>query len=187
MNLIVAVTKDFAIGRDNNLLCHIPSDLAYFKKMTTGKVVIFGKNTYFSLPKQPLPNRTNIVLCSNPNFKADGAIVVHSLNELFGEINKYDPQDVFVCGGASVYNKLMPYCDKAYVTMINNIVPADTYIKDLTKEHFYLLSETTPQTENGQEFCFQVYKNENVKVWNTHTEQLEFSSPTTKSLEHQKL
>ncbi len=165
MNLIVAVTKDYAIGKNNNLLFHLPSDLAYFKKTTTGKVVIFGERTFLSLPKRPLPNRINIVLSDNPNFVAEGATVVHNLPDLFQKIKKFDDNEIFVCGGASIYNLMMPYCKTAYITMIDKIVPADTYIKDITKEGYVLQSETEKQTENGIDFTFQIYKNKNIKKY----------------------
>ena len=88
MNLIVAVSGDFAIGKDNDLLFNLPSDLKYFKEKTINKVVVMGERTYMSLPKRPLKNRINIVLSSNPEFVADGAKVVHSLEELFLELKK---------------------------------------------------------------------------------------------------
>ena len=114
MNLIVAVTRDWAIGKNNDLLFHLPTDLAYFKMQTIGKVAVMGERTYLSLPKRPLPKRTNIVLSDKKDFVAEGAIVVHSLQELFDELGKYNTNDIFVCGGASIYNLLMDYCDTAY-------------------------------------------------------------------------
>ena len=161
MNLIVAVTRDYAIGKNNDLLFHLPSDLAYFKQKTIDKVVVMGERTYLSLPRRPLPKRINIVLSSNPEFAAEGAIVVHSLSELFSELKKYDTNDVFVGGGASIYNLLMPYCTLAYVTMIDAIVPADTYINNIEEAGFILENETEPQSENGLTFTFRTYKNPN--------------------------
>ena len=119
MNFIVAVSKDFAIGYKNRLLFNLPSDLVYFKNQTMGKVVVMGEKTYRSLPKRPLPGRINVVLSDNPNFEAEGATVVHTLDELFKKLDNYESEDIFVCGGASIYNLLMDYCDKAYIK--NNI------------------------------------------------------------------
>ncbi len=163
MNLIVAVTKDYAIGKDGKLLFSLPSDLAYFKQTTMGKVVVFGERTYLSLPKRPLAGRTNIVLSDNPNFSADGAIVVHDIAALFRQIDRFAEDEVFVCGGASIYNLLMPYCKFAYVTTIDKVVPADTYIKDLTKEGFVLHKKGQKQTENGLVFSFDIYENKKIK------------------------
>ncbi len=163
MNLIVAVTKDYAIGKDNKLLFHLPSDLAYFKQKTTGKVVIMGERTYLSLPRRPLPNRTNIVLSDKTDFEALGAIVVHSVDELFAELKKYNSNDIFVCGGASVYNMLMDYCDVAYITMVDEIVSADTYINNIEERGFKLKEESLAQQENGHTFKFRTYVNKNAK------------------------
>ena len=91
MNFIVAVSKDYAIGKDNKLLFNLPTDLKYFKEMTLGKVVVMGQNTYLSLPNRPLPNRTNIVLSNNLNFHDDNVIIVRTVNELFNSIKQcYD-------------------------------------------------------------------------------------------------
>ena len=86
MNLIVAVTNDYAIGKGNDLLFHLPTDLAFFKEKTINKVVIMGEKTYFSLPKRPLPKRTTIVLSDNPNFQDENVIIVRNVKELFEEV-----------------------------------------------------------------------------------------------------
>ncbi len=161
MNLIVAVSLDYAIGKNNKLLFRLPTDMAFFKEKTMDKVVVMGEKTYLSLPKRPLLNRINIVLSDNPNFVADGAIVVHTLDDLFKELKKYRSEDIFVCGGASIYNLLMNYCDTAYVTKVEKIVDADTYIDDIEKRGF-VLKEVSPQIEeNDLTFTFQTYQNPN--------------------------
>lgn len=161
MNLIVAVSLDYAIGKDNKLLFRLPTDMAFFKEKTMGKTVVMGEKTYLSLPKRPLLNRINIVLSDNPNFVAEGAIVVHTLDDLFKELKKYRSEDIFVCGGASIYNLLMNYCDTAYVTKVEKIVDADTYINDI-EEHGFVLKEVSPQIEeNDLTFTFQTYQNPN--------------------------
>lgn len=164
MNLIVAVSNDFAIGRDNDLLFNLPSDLKYFKEKTLNKVVVMGERTYMSLPKRPLKNRINIVLSNNPQFVAEGSTIVHSLDELFMELKKYDSSDVFICGGASVYNLLMDYCTYAYVTKVDQIVPADTYINNIDKKpNWKLVSQSETFEENDLKFNFCLYKNFQVK------------------------
>lgn len=161
MNLIVAVSLDYAIGKNNKLLFRLPTDMAFFKEKTMGKTVVMGEKTYLSLPKRPLLNRINIVLSDNPNFVADGAIVVHTLDDLFEELKKYKSEDIFVCGGASIYNLLMNYCDTAYVTKVEKIVDADTYINDI-EEHGFVLKEISPKIEeNNLTFTFQTYQNPN--------------------------
>lgn len=164
MNLIVAVTKDYAIGKDNNLLFHLPKDLAFFKEKTLNKVVIMGEKTYYSLPKRPLPKRTTIVLSNNPEFNEDGVIIARNVDELMEEVSKFNPEDVFVCGGASVYNLLMDSCEKAYITKIDKIVPADTYIHNLEeKENWRKIFESETMEENGVPFRFETYVNEELE------------------------
>ena len=164
MNLIVAVTNDYAIGKGNDLLFHLPTDLAFFKEKTINKVVIMGEKTYFSLPKRPLPKRTTIVLSDNPNFQDENVIIVRNVKELFDEVKKYNADDVFVCGGASVYNLLMDYCQTAYITKIDKIVPADVYINNLEqKDNWQKVFESETLQENGVCFKFQTYQNKNVK------------------------
>lgn len=163
MNLIVAVSRDWAIGKDNKLLFDLPTDLSYFKMQTLGKVVVMGERTYLSLPKRPLPKRTNIVLSDKPDFAPQGAIVVHSLADLFAELKNYKTDDIFVSGGASIYNLLMDYCDTAYITYIDASVPADTYINNIEDHGFKLKEETPAQTENGLSFTFRTYKNSKPK------------------------
>ncbi|MBQ8468452.1 MAG: dihydrofolate reductase [Clostridia bacterium] len=162
MNFIVAVDNNWAIGKKGGLIYNLPSDLAYFKKMTSGKVVVMGERTYLSLPKKPLPNRTNIVLSADGN-KYDGAICVSSLDELSAELKKYDTENVFVIGGASVYNLLMDNCRLAYITKINAEKPADTYINNLDKKpNWRLAAQSQVFEENGLNFTFCVYENKKV-------------------------
>ncbi len=165
MNFIVAVTKNYAIGRKNQLLFHLPADLKYFKEKTTGKVVIMGDKTYLSLPKRPLPNRTNIVLTLDKDFKAEGAIVVFNLKQLFEKIKEFNEEDVFVCGGASIYNQLAKYCHKAFITKIDKVVEdADTFVTNIEEfPNWKKISSTETQTENGLDFRFEVFENSRVE------------------------
>jgi len=166
MNFIVAVSKDYAIGKDNNLLFNLPSDLKYFKQMTSGKVVVMGQNTYLSLPKRPLPNRINIVLSNDYNFDDDNIIIVRSIDELFNKIALYPEDDVMICGGASVYNLMMDYCKTAYITMIDASVPADTFIHNLDKmNNWQLIKESEIMQENGLSFTFREYHNLDIKQY----------------------
>ena len=120
MNLIVAVDKNWGIGFENKLLVSIPDDMKFFRETTTGKVVVMGRKTLESFPGgRPLKNRTNIVLTKNKNYKADGAIVVHTIEQLKEELKKYPSEDIYVIGGASIYAALLDDCDVAHVTKID--------------------------------------------------------------------
>lgn len=164
MNFIVAVSADFAIGKDNSLLFSLPKDLAYFKEHTLNKVVIMGDKTYFSLPKRPLPKRTTIVMTFDKNFNEPQVIAVHSLDELKTALKAYDTNDVWVCGGASIYNLLMDYCKFGYITKVQKVVPADTYINNVDKKkNWKVISKGETQVENGFSYSFDIYENQDVK------------------------
>ncbi len=135
MNLIVAVDRNWAIGNRGNLLVRIPNDHKMFQQETTGKVVILGRKTMETFPgKQPLKNRTNIILSEKPDYRVKGAEVVHSLEELLEECKKYKSEDIYVIGGESVYRQLLPYCDVAHVTKIDVAYEADACCPNLDED-----------------------------------------------------
>lgn len=120
MQLIAAVDNNWAIGFQNSLLVRIPRDQQMFREMTEGKVIVVGRKTFETFPqKQPLKNRVNIILSRDQKYKVKGAEVVHSMDELLEALKNYDSRDVFVAGGAGVYEQLLPYCDTAHITKID--------------------------------------------------------------------
>ena len=136
IKIIVAVDEKGAIGRNNELLYHIKDDLKNFKSLTSGNVVVMGRNTWESLPIKPLPNRENIVLTTT-NKKLNGAKVINSFDELENYL-KDTEKDIYIMGGASIYNQVMEskLVDEAHVTFVKDIVEdADTFISiDKLKE-----------------------------------------------------
>ena len=149
MNFIVAVDRNYAIGKDNDLLYSLKQDMKYFRETTLNKVVVMGDKTLMSFPNSaPLKNRTNIVVSIDPNFTADGAIVVRSFKELFEELKKYDTNDVFVIGGASIYNQLMDYCEYGYLTKIDAEKPYDKAIDNVEAKGWTLVKQGETLTEN---------------------------------------
>lgn len=160
MNLIVAVDKNWGIGRDNGLLAHLPGDMAYFKATTSGKTVVMGRKTLESMPgKRGLPNRTNYVLTSNVGYEAERCIVVNSEDELMKALAAFEPDDVFLIGGASIYNKYYKLCDKLYITKMDADLNADTRIVNIDEDaDFEVVSESEPMTENGVTYRFLVYE-----------------------------
>jgi len=160
MNLIVAVDSNWGIGRDNGLLASIPGDMAYFKEKTTEKVVVMGRRTLESLPHQRgLPNRTNIVLTSREDYEAERCIVVHDDEGLAAELAKYDSDEIFFMGGASIYRKYYGLCDKLYITKMYADLGADTFMVDVDRlDEFEIVSESAMQSENGIDYKFFVYQ-----------------------------
>ena len=164
MNLIVAVDKNWAIGKDNKLLIRIPEDQRYFRNKTINKVVLMGRKTLESFPNsKPLKDRINIVLTSNPNYNPQGVIVVHSLEEALEELKKYKSEDIFVIGGQTIYEQFLDYCDLAYVTRINYSYDADTYFPNLDeRDEWKLAGGSDEYTYHDIEYHFYKYiKKEN--------------------------
>lgn len=159
MKAIVAVDRNWGIGKDGGMLVHIPKDLAYFKEKTLGKVVIMGRGTLESLPgSKPLPGRETIVLSRKKDYDP-GCKVCRSMDELFDFLKGYRDEEVFVAGGGDIYRQLMPYCDACLVTKIDAAFEADTFFENLDlQEDFILASAQEPITENGVTYSFTEYR-----------------------------
>ena len=160
MKLILAADRNWAIGKDGDLLCHLPGDLKYFKEKTVGKTVIMGRGTLESLPgKKPLPKRENIVISGNPDYAVPGAVVLHSHEELFDYIRDKDSDEVIVMGGGRVYRELLPYCDTCYITRIYDSFDADTWFVNLDEmPEFEIVWQSELQEENGIQYRFLEYR-----------------------------
>ena len=160
MKLIAAVDNNWAIGNKGALLVRIRTDQMNFRALTTGKVVILGRKTLETFPqKQPLANRTNIILSRNPDYKVKDAIVVHSFEELNEELKKYDTDDVFVIGGESIYKALEPMCDTAIITKVEHSYEADAYFPNLDENpDLECVEEGEEQTCFDLSFTFNTYK-----------------------------
>ena len=132
MNIIVAVDKNWAIGFQNKLLNSIPEDMKFFRETTTGHVVVMGRKTLESFPKgRPLKNRTNVVITRQKDYEVPGAVVVHSVQEALEYLKAFKSEDIYVIGGASIYEQMLPYCDVAHVTKIDRAYEADAYFPNL--------------------------------------------------------
>lgn len=160
MNIIVAVDKNWAIGYRNKLLVSIPNDHKHFRQETIGKVVVLGRKTLETFPQgQPLAGRTNIILSKDPEYAVKGAIVVHSLEELFEELKKYPSENIYIIGGESIYRQLLPYCDTAHITKIEQEYQADTYFPSLDADSAWrVTAESEEQTYFDVEYAFYKYE-----------------------------
>lgn len=160
MNAVVAVDKNWAIGNKGKLLVSIPNDMKRFRQITTGKIVVLGRKTLDTFPqKQPLKNRTNIILTRDMDYKVSDAIIVHSIDELLEELKKYPTEDVYIIGGDSVYAQMLPYCDTVYATNIERSYEADTYFPNLDKlDEWSVEEESEEQTYFDLEYVFRTYK-----------------------------
>ena len=164
MKAILHADKEWGIGKKNGLMFSIPADMKFFRETTTGNVVVMGSNTLKSFPGgNPLKNRTNIVLYPDGE-KRDDCIVVGSLDELFAELKKYDPEKIYGIGGAMMYKTLLPYCTEVLVTKVDAVGGADAYFENLDENpNFELVYESDPIETNGYQIKFTTYKNLSVK------------------------
>lgn len=162
MKAIFHADKRWGIGKENDLMFSIPKDMKFFRQTTVGKVVVMGLNTLRSFPNgQPLKNRTNIVL--SPDDVEGDLITVHNLDELFEELKKYPPDDVFVIGGASVYRALIPFCSEVLVTKVDADGGADAFVPDLdASPDFELVLASESVEDNGYTLRFCTYKNKRI-------------------------
>lgn len=161
MNLIVNVTENWGIGYQGRLLVSISADLRRFRQLTEGKIVILGRKTLETFPGgRPLKNRTNIILTTNPDFHAEGAVAVPSEEALFALLRQYPRESLCVIGGASVYRMLLPYCDTAQVTKTFVTAPADAFFPDLdTLDSWRIRTRSEVFEENGLRFRYDDYVN----------------------------
>ncbi len=155
MRAIVAVCRDWGIGKDGDLLVHNKEDMHSFVRHTTGGTVVMGRSTLDSFPGgRPLKNRRNIVLTRQIGFAREGVDVAHSVDEALALVADADPDTVWVIGGASVYRQLLPYCEGAVVTKFDELRDADTFFPDLDADPAFEIAET----EEGETCRFVTYR-----------------------------
>lgn len=138
ISIIVAVAENMGIGKGNDLLWHLPSDLKHFKTVTMGKTVVMGKNTWLSLPKRPLPGRKNIVLTDKAGETFDGAESVYSIAEAASKCA--GDEEYIIMGGGSVYRQFMPLSDKLYITEVAKTADADVFFPTIDPNEWQEIS-----------------------------------------------
>ena len=149
LSIIVAITDDFAIGKDNDLLLNIPGDLKHFKNTTKGHTVVMGDRTLISLPgSKPLPNRRNIIMTLDKEFKAEGCDIAYSIDEMKEMIK--DEEEVFIIGGGTIYKLFYPIVDKLYLTIAHTKVEADTFFPTVNYDEW---NETSREDIPAGEKC----------------------------------
>lgn len=162
MKLIAAVSENWGIGKDNNLLFNIPKDMKFFRETTLGKTVVLGRKNLESFPGcAPLKNRTNIILTRNKAFACDGAVVCGCIDEVLAL--PYDKEDMFVIGGEEIYRQMLQFCDTCYITKVYETVPADKFMVNLDESDEWELTESSEKIEdNGHTIQFCKY--ERIKI-----------------------
>lgn len=158
ISIIVAIAENYAIGKQGDLLCHMPEDLKHFKQITSGHTVMMGERTYLSLPKHPLPNRRNIVLTDVQGKTFEGAEMAYSLDEMQALVRA--DEEAFVIGGGMVYRQMMPRADKLYITHIHHSwEDADTFFPEIKDTEWVLKSAERHSADehNPYDYTFAEY------------------------------
>jgi len=165
VSIIVAASTNLVIGKDNDIPWHLPTDLKNFKKVTEGSPVIMGRKCWESIPEKyrPLPNRSNIVLTRNPDYKANGADVRHGL-DLAIEEQVWGHDEVFIIGGSHIYKEAFKIADKLYLTQIYSKVDGDVLLEGLNPSDWELVNSSDMMEENGFKFRFEEYERRTEKV-----------------------
>lgn len=132
ISIIAAVAENLAIGKNNDLLWHIPEDFKHFKEKTLGHAIVMGQKTFESIGS-PLPNRPNIIISNDPNFKAENVIIAGSIEESLAKAKEVEKEEIFICGGGSIYRQFMPMADKLYITLVKGNFEADIFFPDYSE------------------------------------------------------
>jgi dihydrofolate reductase len=152
ISLIVAIAENNAIGKDNELLWHIPDDLKRFKKLTSGHCVIMGKRTWNSLPVRPLPGRTNIVLTDNPSECFDCGLTAYSIEDALQKCNH--DNEIFIIGGGTVYNQFLKIADRLYITHVHKNFEADTFFPLIDPVIWEDIEREEHESDPGTDFSY---------------------------------
>lgn len=153
ISIIVAIAQNFAIGKNNDLLFHLPNDLKRFKEITTGHPVIMGRNTLLSLPKGALPNRRNIVITDNPEEQFDRCEMVFSIEKAIHAVE--NEEEAFIIGGGMIYRQFYPLAGKLYLTLVHKDFDADVYFPEINYSEWDELSrEDLFDEKNGFEYSY---------------------------------
>lgn len=145
LSIIVAASENNVIGKDGTLPWHLPKDLKYFKKITSGHAIVMGRTTYESIGR-PLPNRRNIILTRDITFSAKGCDVIHSIDDI-----PNTSEEIFIIGGANVYQQTLDMCDRLYFTRVHTHIEGDAYFPEINETIWKLeSSEKEPANENNE-------------------------------------
>lgn len=154
LSIIVAFADNYAIGKDNNLLWHLSGDLKRFKSITMGHTIVMGRKTFESLPNGALPGRENVVLTNDRTFEANGAVVLHSIDELLNYT--CGKGEVFIIGGGSIYEQLWGLAHKLYLTRVHKEFEADVFLSPIDFSKWELVEKEDIQG-NGLGYSYENY------------------------------
>jgi len=156
ITLIAAVAENNALGKDNQLLWHLPDDFKRFKNITSGHHIIMGRKTFESFPK-PLPNRTHVIITRQKDYQPEGCLIVNSLSKAISVCPK--DEELFIIGGGEIYKQSIEMADKLDITRVHHTFDADTFFPEIDLTKWKLTSEEyNPKDEKYRfDFTFETY------------------------------
>lgn len=159
ISAIVAISENNVIGHDNQLPWYLPADLKYFKKTTLHHPVIMGRKSFESIGR-PLPKRQNIVITKNPFYIANGISVAHSLEESIEIASESGTDEVFVIGGAEIFNLALPFCDRIYLTRVHDDIEGNIYFPEWDENEWKLIANDAHPSDEKNEYgyTFMIYE-----------------------------
>ena len=153
ISIIVAIAENFAIGKNNDLLFHLPNDLKHFKEITSGHTIIMGRNTLLSLPKWPLPNRRHIIVTDKKDDIFEGCETVFSIDEAIEKVKNED--EAFIIGGGMIYKQFFPIAGKLYLTLVHKPFDADIFFPEINYSEWNEISrEDFNDKKNGFKYSY---------------------------------
>lgn len=154
---IVAVSKNFVIGKNNKLPWRMPEDMRYFHKVTDGHIVIMGRKNY-EANGGALKGRTNIVITRNRNFTPEDAIVTNRIEKAINKAASFYPEEVFIVGGGEIYRQTLELVHRIYITIIETEVEGDAYYPEIDPEQYRIISKTEKKADNENPFdhCYYI-------------------------------
>ena len=156
ISIIVAVAPNNVIGKDNTLIWHLPADMKYFKEKTTNHCIITGRKNYESIPEKfrPLPNRTNIVITRQTEYKAPGAIVVDTLEKAIAKAKEIEKEEVFIIGGGEIFKQSMDMTERIYLTKVDGIFEGDVFFPDLNLKEWKEVSREDCRADEKNKYDY---------------------------------
>jgi dihydrofolate reductase len=152
--LVVAVADNGVIGANGQIPWHVPEDMRRFKTLTMGLPCVMGRRTWGSLPRKPLPGRTNIVLTRDRHFAGAGAIVVHTLEDGFLRATEERPREIMVLGGSDIYAQALPRADRIYLTQIHGVFAGDADFTGINGKDWVEVAREEHRSASGLSFSF---------------------------------
>lgn len=161
LSFVVAASENYAIGKHNQLLWHLPNDMKFFKNVTWAMPVLMGRKTFEALQSKPLNGRVNIVLTRNEHFKAEGVAVVNKFRDAVFFTEQNDYKELMIIGGGEIYKELMPKADKIYLTRVHaTFDDADAFFPEIDEKKWKLVSNSDhyKDEKHAYDYSFQLWE-----------------------------